>query len=254
MKLTTPELELLSSRKGITQLLLSDQLDIEGTMNQLKFEIELSEKQAKLIKLQNKIVRKNWRVMLIFEGREFAGKGRTIDAFTEHLNPRTLRVVALNKPNENEKAQWYFKRYIERLPERGEMVFFDRSWYNRAVVEPVNNFCTVKEYQQFLKEVNLFEKMLIEDGIFLIKFYLDITKQEQINRIEEVKANPLERWQLSSIDLNAVEMWDVYTKYIQKMLTKTNAKKNPWKNIQADNIQNAVLTAIDHVLEHFAIR
>jgi polyphosphate kinase 2 len=253
MKLSDQELELLSSRKGITKLLLNKKWDVSGTLHLLKFEESLAALQADLIKLQNKIAENGWRVMLLFEGREFAGKGRTIDAFTEHLNPRVLRVVALNKPNENQQAQWYFKRYIEQLPEKGEMVFFDRSWYNRAVIEPVNGFCTKDEHAQFMKEVNLFEKMLVQDGIFLIKIYLDISKEEQVRRIKEVKANPLERWQLSSIDLNAVQLWDKYTKYIKKMLNKTDGKKNPWKVIQADDIQKGVLEAIEYVLQKFKI-
>ena len=185
--LSKKELRLLSSSRGIEYLLMAKNPDFKGVAGQLLYERKLVKLQAELIKAQNWVVENEERVIVIVEGREFAGKGDAIRAFTDHLNPRSMRVVALQKPTAREKGQWYFKRYIQQLPERGEIAFFDRSWYNRAIVEPVNGFCTQDEYERFMNEVNHFEEMLIGDGIRLMKFYLSISKEEQKKRIQAVR-------------------------------------------------------------------
>ena len=249
MGFTARELKYLSSNKGIRYLLSSDKPQYSEVVNRLKYEDQLDRLQIELIKLQNWVLENNKRVLILFEGREFSGKGGTINACSEHLNPRSYRLVALNKPTEEEQGQLYFKRYMERIPEKGEIVFFDRSWYNRAVVEPVNGFCTEKEYKHFMLEVNHFENMLIEDGIYVLKFYLSISKKEQKRRIEHVKANPLKRWQLSAVDLKAQELWSSYTKYTSTMLKKTDGKKNPWYSIETNDIKKAHLDIIKLILK-----
>jgi polyphosphate kinase 2 len=243
------ELKVLSSSRGIQYLLQQGDLNPKEVIDRLNYEEKLKILQAKLIKVQNWVINNQKRIMILFEGREFAGKGMTLNTCIEHLNPRAYRKVALNKPTEKEQGQWYFKRYIEQLPERGEMVFFDRSWYNRAVVEPVNKFCTRKEYKRFMNEVNHFEEMLIGDGIIMIKFYLSISKKEQKSRIKGVQDNPLLRWQLSKVDIEAPGKWNLYTKYTKVMLENTSSFTRPWHIIQADNINTARLEVFDTILK-----
>lgn len=246
---TEEELKLLNSYEAMEYLLRADQLDFEDAVQQIQYKRALKPLQVELIKVQNWVVENNRQVLILVEGREFAGKKSLIRAFTEHLNPRSMRTVALRKPTVAQKGQWYFKRYIEQLPERGEMVFFDRSWYNRAMVEPVNGFCTHEEYERFMREVNHFERMLSEDGIIIIKIYLSITKKEQQRRIELVRRNPLRRWELTPVDLRAVELWDVYTKYKKEMFRVTNTRKNRWHIIKKDDTRMAALQAFREVLK-----
>jgi polyphosphate kinase 2 (PPK2 family) len=174
MKLTKSDLQKLSSTRGLIYLLKNGSPDVQSAINRLRYNTELRSLQVDLIKLQNRIVDKGERLLVIFEGGEFAGKGSAIKAFVDFLNPRSARTVALPKPTKAEEGQWYFQRYVMQLPKPGEMVFFDRSWYNRAVVEPVNGFCTNNEYQRFMSEVNHFENMLSNDGISIIKIFLQI--------------------------------------------------------------------------------
>jgi len=248
---TESELQLLSNSKAIEYLLREEKPDFEETLKQLRFEKELVKYQVKLINIQNWVLENQKRVLILVEGREFSGKGGAIHVFTEHLNPRSIRTVALQKPNERESGQWYFKRYVSQLPERGEMVFFDRSWYNRALVEPVNGFCTAKEYKRFMKEVNHFERMLSEDGILLFKIYFSISQKEQKKRIENVRKNPLRRWELSPVDLRAIDLWDDYSRYEKKLFKKTNTSKNPWYVFEADDKREARLKAIETILKQF---
>ena len=243
------ELKLLSSSRGIEYLLDSDKLDFADALKQLKYERELVELQTELIKLQAWINKHDERVLILVEGRDFAGKGDAIRAFTEHLNPRSMRTVAVRKPTEREARQWYFKRYIGEIPEGGEIVFFNRSWYNRAIVEPVNGFCTREEYERFMNEAPHFERMLVNDGIRLIKFYFSISKEEQARRIEMVKANPLRRWEFTPVDLRAQELWDDYTQYKDQMFKRTGARETPWTIVEADDKREAQLLAIRHILE-----
>ena len=229
------DLKLLNTNRALEYLMQSNKLDFDDTLQQLRFERELAKLQAQLINIQKRIVEKQKRVLALMEGREFAGKGGVIHVFTEHLNPREIRTVALDKPTSSEQGQWYFERYIKHLPQRGEMVFFDRSWYNRAVVEPVMGFCTKKEYAKFMREVNHFERMLSEDGIKIIKFYFSISKREQQKRIEKVRKNPLRRWELSPVDLKAIDYWDKYTKYEKELFKVTNTDKAPWYIFKGDD-------------------
>ncbi len=214
----------------------------------LRYEDELKTLQIELVRMQRWIQENDKRLVVIFEGRDAAGKGGAIRRFTEHLSPRGYKVVALPKPNENEKGQWYFQRYVKELPNEGQIVFFDRSWYNRAVVEPVNGFCTEIEYQRFMRQVPEFEEMLNESGIILLKLYFSISKEEQARRFSSRRTNPLKQWKISPIDERAQELWDKYTDYKLKMFHGTHTAHNPWIIIKADNKKKARLEAIKYVL------
>lgn len=209
---------------------------------------EVIKLQIELLKLQKWIYDQRLRVVIIFEGRDTAGKGGAIYRFARYLNPRFIRIVALPKPTEIEKGQWYFQRYINELPNPGEMVFFDRSWYNRAVVEPVMGFCTPEQYDLFIKQVPVFENMLLEDGIILIKFWFSIDITEQKVRIEDRMKNPLKRWKLSTVDLKAQQMWDVFTEYKNQMFLKTHKENSPWVIIKGNDKQVARMEAMRYVL------
>jgi len=249
IKLSKLELDIINSAKGVEYLLLQDKLDYHEAVNKIRFEKELHKLQAQLIIVHNWIIKKKKRVLVLVEGREFAGKGEAIRSFTEHLNPRAARSVALRAPSESEQQQWFFKRYIERIPSPGEIVFFDRSWYNRAIVEPVNGFCTKKQYAQFMKEVTQVEDMLSDDGIIIIKIYFSLSKKEQINRIKKVQQNPLRKWELSAVDLKAIELWDTYSKYEEAMFKLTDTEQNPWHTFNNDEGRNAFLGAIKQILK-----
>lgn len=187
--------------------------------------------------------------MILFEGRDSAEKVGAIRRITEYLNPRHFRVVALNIPTEDQKKQWFFQRYYNRLPKPGEFIFFDRSWYNRAVVEPVNNFCTAKEYNIFVAQVNEFEKMLIQSNTYLIKLYFSISKEEQSKRFKEIENNPLKKWKITPVDEKAQELWHDYKDYKEKMFDATNTELAPWKIIDANKKSVARIIAISHILE-----
>lgn len=209
---------------------------------------ELIPMQIELLKLQKWIYDQKLRVAILFEGRDTAGKGGAIYRFTRYLNPRFIRVVALPKPTELEKGQWYFQRYIKELPNPGEMVFFDRSWYNRAVVEPVMGFCTKHQYEQFLQQVPLFEQMLLDDGMIIIKFWFSIDITEQKVRIEDRMKNPLKRWKLSTVDLKAQQMWDEFTDYKNKMFLSTHSEKSPWVIVKGNHKPTARIEAMRYLL------
>ena len=201
--------------------------------------------------LQHWVTKNNKRVAILFEGRDAAGKGGNIRRFTEHLNPRAMRVVALTKPTELERGQWYFRRYIKELPNSGEIVFFDRSWYNRAVVEPVMGFCDEEQYQKFMVQVSEFEHMLYGDGVTLIKFWFSISKDEQLSRFNARIATPLKRWKYSPVDKMGQELWDVYTHYKEQMYSKTHTSYSPWVTVKANNKKTARLESIRYVLSQF---
>lgn len=246
--LTNSDLALLNTNKGLISLLRKRDIKIKDVLEELKYEDELTRLQVELVKLQRWVQENNKRIVIIFEGRDAAGKGGTIRRFTEHLNPRSMRVVALPKPTDSERGQWYFQRYSVQLPHPGEIVFFDRSWYNRAVVEPVNSFCTKTEYQRFIQQVPDFEHMLYEDGIILIKFWFSISKEEQQRRFASRKENPLKQWKLSPIDQQAQEKWDSYTHFKEEMFSKTHTSYSPWILVKANNKQRARLESIRYVL------
>ncbi len=204
--------------------------------------------QVELVKLQNSVKDTGQRVMVIMEGRDAAGKGSTIKRFMEFLNPRGASVVALEKPTEREQGQWYFQRYVDHLPGPGEIVFFDRSWYNRAGVERVMGFCTKAQYREFVRQAPLFEQMLSADGISIFKFYLSISKTEQARRFEERRDNPLKQWKLSPIDIEAQARWDAYTEAKEKNLSRTDTPQAPWTLVKADDKLRARLETMRTVL------
>ena len=254
VELTQKELKRLSSKKGLKALLMNDEVNIKKALRMEAYEKRIERLQVQLIQLQTWIINNGHKVVVLFEGRDAAGKGGAIRRITHHLNPRYYRHVALPKPTEEEEGQWYFQRYINRLPKCGEMVFFDRSWYNRAVVEPVNDFCTQEQYEQFMNQVNEFESMLVDDGITLIKLYFSIDKEEQANRFSEIKANPLKRWKMSPVDERAQGLWDKYTDYKLAMFEKTNTDKSPWVIINANRKTVARIEAMKHLLKRLPQR
>ena len=246
--LNEKQIQKLNSKKGLVYFLRSKNKNPNKVIELLEYEEDLRELQVELNKMQNWIKANNQRVAIIFEGRDAAGKGGAIRRFIQHLNPRSHNVVALPKPTDLEKGQWYFQRYITHLPNEGEIVFFDRSWYNRAVVEPVNGFCTKEEYELYMKQVNSFEEMLHNDGVIMIKFWFSISKEEQAKRLNARKEDPLKQWKLGSVDMKAQDLWDSYTNYKRKMFDKTNSSFNPWVIVKANNKKKARLESIRYVL------
>jgi len=248
-KLTNLELKKLNTSKGLLALLSKEPINVERALRYIDYERRLKKLQTEMIRLQTWAIEKEVRIVVLFEGRDAAGKGGAIRRITERINPRHIRIVALPKPTEDEQTQWYFQRYIEQLPKAGEMVFFNRSWYNRAVVEPVNGFCTQQQYQIFMNQVNEFERMILESGIYLVKIYMSISKREQAKRFEEIKNDPLKQWKMSPVDERAQELWDQYTEYKDAMFTKTHTEKSPWKVIKANRKTEARVNAINHILK-----
>ncbi len=214
----------------------------------LAYEKELKRLQVELLKFQNYVKEKGLRVLMLFEGRDAAGKGGTIKRVMEHINPRGARVVALEKPSDIEKTQWYFQRYTNYLPSAGEMVLFDRSWYNRAGVEPVMKFCTQEEHKEFLREVPEFEKMLVSSGIILMKFYFSVSKDEQARRFDKRRQDPLKQYKISPVDELAQAKWDAYTVAKYSMLFSSNTPHAPWTVIRSDNKKKARINCIKHIL------
>ena len=204
--------------------------------------------QTELLKLQQWIKESQQRLVIVFEGRDAAGKGGTIKRFMEHLNPRGARVVALEKPSEVERGQWYFQRYVEHLPTTGEIVLFDRSWYNRAGVERVMGFCTDLEYREFLREAPDFERNLVRSGIHVIKFWFSVSRDEQRRRFKERRVHPLKQWKLSPIDLASLDKWDEYTRAKEAMFFHTDTADSPWTVVKSDDKKRARLNAIRYVL------
>lgn len=214
----------------------------------MAYKHELRALQLELVKLQKWIQKENKRLLIIFEGRDTAGKGGAIRRFTRFLNPRTARVVALPKPSDRERGQWFFQRYIKELPSAGEIVFFDRSWYNRAVVEPVMGFCSRDEYVRFLKQVPELERMLWEDGIILFKLWFSIDIEEQKKRLEARALNPFKQWKLSTTDIEAQRKWHQFTRYKERMFEHTHHDFSPWVIIKGNDKQQARLESIRYVV------
>ncbi len=228
-----------------------DSKKYQKLLNTYNYETELLKLQTELVDLQHWVARHKKRVCIIFEGRDAAGKGGAIRRFTEHLNPRSMRVVALTKPTEVERGQWYFRRYIKELPDPGELVFFDRSWYNRAVVEPVMGFCTDDQYKKYMVQVPEFEHMLYEDGVIIIKFWFSISKAEQLRRFNSRLANPLKQWKFSPVDKEGQKRWNSYTSYKDQMFSKTHTSFSPWIIIKTNDKKEARLESIRYVLSQF---
>ena len=214
----------------------------------IAYEEELRRLQVELLKFQNHVKDKGLKILMIFEGRDAAGKGGTIKRITEHLNPRGARVVALEKPNEKESTQWYFQRYVTHLPAAGEIVLFDRSWYNRSMVEPVMGFCTERQHHKFLKDAPEFEEMLVDEGIQLFKFYFSVSKEEQARRFKARETDPLKQYKLSPVDKESQRLWDEYSLAKFMMLSATHTDAAPWTIVKSDNKKKARLNCIKHIL------
>jgi polyphosphate kinase 2 len=245
----TPEiLKKLNTKRALSNILLGDDpINYNKAVKYYDYVGKLKKLQVELIKQQACIIDNNQRVIVIFEGRDAAGKGGAIRRITERINPRHFRIVALPKPTKDEKTQWYFQRYVSQFPKAGEMLLFDRSWYNRAIVEPVNGFCTPEDYRIFMNQVNEFERMITESGIQLVKIYMSISKAEQQKRFLEIKNNPLKQWKMTKVDEKAQNLWNSYTQYKSKMFE--NAKKGvPFKVISANKKQDARIETIRHLL------
>ncbi|NEW78384.1 MAG: polyphosphate kinase 2 [Gelidibacter sp.] len=250
-KLTIEDFERVSSNEELLKLIKEKNIPFDKVAKRLFYEEELRNLQIELVKLQQWIAKNKMRVAIIFEGRDAAGKGGNIRRFTEHLNPRAMNVVALTKPTEIERGQWYFRRYIKEMPNTGEIVFFDRSWYNRAVVEPVMGFCTETQYRNFMVQVSEFEHMMYEDGMVLIKFWFSISKEEQLTRFNARIATPLKRWKFSPVDRKSQELWDQYTHYKEQMYSRTHTSYSPWITVKANDKKLARLESIRYVLSQF---
>jgi polyphosphate kinase 2 len=227
-----------------------DKVQIWVKKETLEYERELTKLQIELLKFQNYVKEHGLKVLMLFEGRDAAGKGGTIKRITEHLNPRGARVVALEKPSDIERTQWYFQRYTQYLPSAGEIVLFDRSWYNRAGVEPVMGFCTTEEHHEFLREVPEFEKMLVKSGIILMKFYFSVSKKEQLKRFQKREIDPLKQYKLSPVDKESQNLWDKYTIAKFSMLMASNTDIAPWTIVKSDDKKNARLNCIRYILSN----
>lgn len=221
----------------------------KGKISTAYYEQELAKLQAELVKLQYWIKAKGLRVVILFEGRDAAGKGGMIKRLTEPLNPRGCRVVALEKPSDVERTQWYFQRYVAHLPAAGEIVIFDRSWYNRAGVERVMGFCTEEEYWEFLRSCPEFEKMLIRSGIILLKYWFSVSDEEQEKRFRDRANDPTKRWKLSPMDLESYNKWVEFSKAKDEMFKYTDIKQSPWWDVNADDKKKARLNCIAHILK-----
>lgn len=246
--LTAEDLASISTNRGLIRLLKGKGIKTGKVLRTLRYEAELERLQIELVQLQRSVQLEGRRVAILFEGRDAAGKGGAIRRFIEHLNPRTARVVALNKPTEVERGQWYFQRYAQVLPNAGEICFFDRSWYNRAVVEPVMGFCDDSQYNRFMQQVPEFEHMLYEAGIELIKFWFSISKEVQEERFESRRSDPLKQWKISPVDEEAQKRWDVYTRYKEQMFARTHTTFSPWIIVKANSKKQARLESARYVL------
>jgi len=248
---TSEHLAQANTRSDLIAIAKENDISVSKTLKKLKYEAELRKLQTEFVNLQKWIAQNKKRVAIIFEGRDAAGKGGSIKRFKEHLNPRTSRVVALTKPTEVEMGQWYFRRYIKVLPNPGEVVFFDRSWYNRAVVEPVMNFCSQDQYNQFMVQVPEFEHLLHEDNLKIIKFWFSISKEEQKKRFDARLSNPLKRWKFSPVDMKGQELWDRYTHFKELMFSKTHTNFCPWIIVKTNDKKRARLESMRYVLSQF---
>lgn len=248
-KLTDADVAKLNTKKGLVAMLSNEPYNPVKAVRFVNYEKRLKKLQVELVKLQTWVLQNKERVIVVFEGRDAAGKGGAIRRITERINPRHVRIIALPQPSEEEKTQWYFQRYINQFPKAGEIIFFDRSWYNRAVVEPVNGFCTQKEYEIFMNQVNDFERMITESGIRLVKIYMSISKSEQAKRFEDIKNDPLKHWKMTPVDEKAQELWDEYTRYKKLMFQNTENGGIPFKVIRANRKTSARINAIEHILD-----
>ncbi len=240
--------EMRHSPEAIRLAFESGEYPYKTKMKTADYEEHLEELQTELLKVQAWVKESGEKIVMIFEGRDAAGKGGTIKRFTEHLNPRGARVVALEKPTDREKSQWYFQRYINHLPAAGEIVFFDRSWYNRAGVERVMNFCTPNEYLEFMRECPDIERMLVRSGIRLYKYWFSVTREEQARRFHSREHDPLKQWKLSPVDKASLDKWDAYTEAKEAMFFYTDTADAPWIIVKSDDKKRARLNCMQHFL------
>ena len=224
----------------------------EQKMKRREYEGHKARLQVELLKVQRWVRGSGKKIVILFEGRDAAGKGGTIKRFMEHLNPRGARVVALDKPSEVERGQWYFQRYVQHLPTTGEMVLFDRSWYNRAGVERVMGFCTGQEYLEFLRQCPELERMLVNSGILLFKFYFSVSQQEQVRRFDSRKTDPLKQWKISPVDIASLDKWPDYTNAKEAMFFYTDTADAPWTVIKSDDKKRARIASMQHFLSKLA--
>ena len=251
MKFTSAHFNTVQKRSELIRIAKEHNIPLEKTLKKIKYELELRKLQSEFVNLQKWISKNKMRVAVLFEGRGASGKGGSVKRFKEHLNPRSSRVVALTKPTDAERGQWYFRRYVKELPNPGEIVFFDRSWYNRAVVEPVMDFCTKEEYKQYMVQVPEFEHLLYEDNLIIIKFWFSISKEEQKKRFDSRLRNPLKEWKFSPVDLKGQELWDRYTYYKEQMFSKTHTAFSPWIIVKTNDKKQARLESMRYVLSQF---
>jgi polyphosphate kinase 2 len=232
----------------IRQTFENGEYPYEGKLGRRDYETQKAQLQAELLKVQKWVGETGQKIVMLFEGRDAAGKGGTIKRFMEHLNPREARVVALNKPTDREKGEWFFQRYVQHLPTAGEMVFYDRSWYNRAGVERVMGFCSPNEYLEFMRQTPEVERMLVRSGIRLYKFWFSVTQEEQKRRFDSRSQDPLKRWKLSPVDVASLSKWDDYTEAKEAMFFYTDTADAPWTIVKSNDKKRARLEAMRYVL------
>ena len=249
MELNEEDLKMLNSKIGLKHLLAHKKVDLKEALTATRYELTLREIQAELVKMQLWIIANNMKVMLLFHGGDPSEKSGIIRKILSHNNPRHYR-VEVNLPHRSQKTngEWYFKKFVEKLPQEGEMVFWDRSWYNRAVIEPVHGLCTQKEYEMFMEQVNAFEKMLIDSGITLIKFYFNISRKEHSRRLKEVKKSPLTKWKMTPFDEHSKELWAEYKNYKEKMISQTHTEHAPWIEINKERREEEMIEAARQLL------
>ncbi|HGG06201.1 MAG TPA: polyphosphate kinase 2, partial [Aliiroseovarius sp.] len=236
------------TRDKIRETFENGKFPYQSKMKKAEYERQKAKLQAELLKVQKWVGDTGQKFVLLFEGRDAAGKGGTIKRFMEHLNPREARVVALNKPSDRERGQWFFQRYIEKLPTAGEMVFYDRSWYNRAGVERVMGFCSPNEYLEFMRQTPDLERMLVRSGVRLYKYWFSVTREEQKRRFDSRKDDPLKRWKLSPVDLASLSKWDDYTEAKEAMFFYTDTADAPWTIVKSNDKKRARLETMRHFL------
>lgn len=247
----SPQHRLAEMRKdaaAIRRAFETGEYPYQTKMRNQPYERHKAELQAELLKVQKWVKETGQKIVILFEGRDAAGKGGSLKRFMEHLNPRSARSVALEKPTNAERSQWYFQRYVKHLPSAGEIVFFDRSWYNRAGVERVMGFCTPNEYLEFMRQCPEFERMLVRSGVILFKYWFSVTRQEQAARFKARETDPLKQWKLSPIDVASLEKWDDYTEAKEAMFFYTDTADAPWTLIKSDDKKRARLNAMQHFL------
>ncbi len=242
--------DLRRNQEAIRRLFETGEYPYKRKLRRREYERDKAKLQVELLKAQDWVKATDQKVICLFEGRDGAGKGGTIKRFMEHLNPRGARVVALDKPSEKEQSQWYFQRYVHHLPSAGEMVMFDRSWYNRAGIEHVMGFCSANEYLEFMRQAPELERMLVRSGILLFKYWFSVTQAEQRRRFKSREAEPLKRWKLSPIDRQSLDKWDEYTKAKEAMYFYTDTAEAPWTIIKSDDKKRARLNCMRHFLAH----